>query len=698
MISLVWLESIDELKRTHEPVRFKVRIRRRDSKIVWLLGVGIVIQDSGGDSASLYTFRDLTEWQLMEDELARQESLMDNIVGGVELCEYADDFPIVYMSNGFLNMTGYTRNEIANLFENSHLTLIYPPDAASIQKSMMLQLKEKLNYSEEYRIQRKDGKIMWVLDKGVLISSETENPLVQSILTDITAQKEAQEALRISEKRYLLVMNFSDVAVFDYDIITGRMIHHRFDVNEYHFPSVMDNVVETLIQTGAVAPESVDTFRALYSKIHNGEPSAEAIIYTKDPDEETRVVQLRLTTIYDDYGRPARAVGVKKDITETFNLKREKEYGDTLTLSKQLVYEANVTQDKITNCSELWLRELNLSPAQIDAPGSMTQVVALIGENMVAPEHKALFLEKSSQDYIVNAFECSDRLITFEYLKKTAENTYLWYEKTLNIIKDEASGDINIRCYLTNINERKKKEEQLQAGTQHFEALLSKSITVFDVNFTKNLVISGHEAWGKQFGIKTTNRYSDILESLYEKALHPEDRNDFYKAYQLEHILSSYASGDKGVICEYRWPDENGDFIWVRSTLHLFQDSNTGNLKGLFYIENIDAEKKKKLELVYKSQHDLLTGFYNKITVAEKINAFLSTSDGKAGKHVFFIIDLDYFKQINDNFGHAFGDAVLSQISAKVKTMFRDDDILGRIGGDEFVIFMKNIHGKKQRH
>lgn len=160
---------------------------------------------------------------------------------------------------------------------------------------------------------------------------------MQSILTDITTQKEAQEALRISEKRYFLVMNFSDVAVFDYDIITGRMIHHRFDVNEYHFPSVMDNAVETLIQTGAVAPESVDTFRALYSKIHNGEPSAEAIIYTKDPDEETRVVQLRLTTIYDDYGRPARAVGVKKDITETFNLKREKEYGDTLTLSKQLV-------------------------------------------------------------------------------------------------------------------------------------------------------------------------------------------------------------------------------------------------------------------------------------------------------------------------------------------------------------------------
>lgn len=94
----------------------------------------------------------------------------------------------------------------------------------------------------------------------------------------------------------------------------------------------------------------------------------------------------------------------------------------------------------------------------------MTQVVALIGENMVAPEHKALFLEKSSQDYIVNAFECSDRLITFEYLKKTAENTYLWYEKTLNIIKDEASGtSIFVVTSPTSMNARKKKSSSKRA-------------------------------------------------------------------------------------------------------------------------------------------------------------------------------------------------------------------------------------------
>ncbi|MEG2200335.1 MAG: GGDEF domain-containing protein, partial [Anaerovorax sp.] len=73
----------------------------------------------------------------------------------------------------------------------------------------------------------------------------------------------------------------------------------------------------------------------------------------------------------------------------------------------------------------------------------------------------------------------------------------------------------------------------------------------------------------------------------------------------------------------------------------------------------------------------------------------LFSEEGKGQNHVFFMIDLDYFKQVNDKFGHAFGDVVLSKTAQKIKKLFRGEDILGRIGGDEFVVFMKNAQDDK---
>ncbi|MEG0310813.1 MAG: GGDEF domain-containing protein, partial [Eubacterium sp.] len=64
-------------------------------------------------------------------------------------------------------------------------------------------------------------------------------------------------------------------------------------------------------------------------------------------------------------------------------------------------------------------------------------------------------------------------------------------------------------------------------------------------------------------------------------------------------------------------------------------------------------------------------------------------------KHSFFIVDLDYFKIVNDRFGHAFGDMVLSETASEIDRLFRKEDILGRIGGDEFVVFMKNVQNEE---
>lgn len=106
--------------------------------------------------------------------------------------------------------------------------------------------------------------------------------------------------------------------------------------------------------------------------------------------------------------------------------------------------------------------------------------------------------------------------------------------------------------------------------------------------------------------------------------------------------------------------------------------------------ELLEEGQKEKIVLQKRAERDGLTGLYNAATVKQKIHEFLNSPKGKEGNHLLLLMDIDNFKQINDTFGHRFGDQVLKDISGILQKKFRRDDILGRLGGDEFVVFMIN--------
>ena len=99
---------------------------------------------------------------------------------------------------------------------------------------------------------------------------------------------------------------------------------------------------------------------------------------------------------------------------------------------------------------------------------------------------------------------------------------------------------------------------------------------------------------------------------------------------------------------------------------------------------------RRNLQLKHAAQTDALTGAYNKKNTEEKINQLLHNLTDK-GRHAFLIIDIDNFKHINDTYGHAVGDSVLKEFGKLLQNYFRENDIIGRIGGDEFVVLMQGI-------
>lgn len=103
-----------------------------------------------------------------------------------------------------------------------------------------------------------------------------------------------------------------------------------------------------------------------------------------------------------------------------------------------------------------------------------------------------------------------------------------------------------------------------------------------------------------------------------------------------------------------------------------------------------DLKRKKDL-LLSKSQTDQLTGLYNRSTCEELVINYLKERNSSL-YYAFIILDIDHFKQINDKFGHQTGDKLLQEFSNFLKKSFTNKDIVCRLGGDEFIIFMKDIN------
>lgn len=101
-------------------------------------------------------------------------------------------------------------------------------------------------------------------------------------------------------------------------------------------------------------------------------------------------------------------------------------------------------------------------------------------------------------------------------------------------------------------------------------------------------------------------------------------------------------------------------------------------------------DRTKNEGLVQLAETDQLTGLYNKVTTENKIREFMEENPDT--QSLLFVLDIDNFKKINDTLGHAFGDEVLRTIGQRIRMEFRASDIIGRAGGDEFIILLKNLN------
>ncbi len=223
------------------------------------------------------------------------------------------------------------------------------------------------------------------------------------------------------------------------------------------------------------------------------------------------------------------------------------------------------------------------------------------------------------------------------------------------------------------------------------QVVAGHAISIMEMNCSKDQIIR-LSIKDKEQQISGSS-YSQYAEQALKDLIYPDDYDLIFKQRAIPNIISRYQEGIKEDSLNVRIILEDNSLKWVRSFVSAGPDTQSGDILALIALmDDIHDTKIKELDLEHQAQIDPLLGAYNKKATEQYIYDHLNKN--KAGS--LLMIDLDNFKAINDNFGHLYGDDVLKEAYLKIVNNFRSDDIIGRVGGDEFVVFIVNLLSREE--
>lgn len=302
----------------------------------------------------------------------------------------------------------------------------------------------------------------------------------------------------------------------------------------------------------------------------------------------------------------------------------------------------------------------------------------------ILPSNLNRLIYKKDRDRVIDEFKEKINSLgkySIEYRIVCKNGDIIWVGDNGQIIQDE-SGCILIYSVILDITKIKKSQKELEASEERHRIIMSQTDEIiFEYNTNEDTVYYA-DTWRNKFEYEPIKR--NFVKNIYDSSnIYDEDKQT------IKELVNDIYNGIEYRTIEIRIKKEENNYIWCRIRVTSIKNDDGEIYKVIGVLTDIDKEKRDAEGLLFKSQRDSLTKLYNKETTHQLIKDYIN-NEGRNGKHAFFIVDIDDFKSINDNFGHLSGDLVLSNISERISNIFRKDDIVGRIGGDEFVVFLKN--------
>jgi diguanylate cyclase (GGDEF)-like protein/PAS domain S-box-containing protein len=264
------------------------------------------------------------------------------------------------------------------------------------------------------------------------------------------------------------------------------------------------------------------------------------------------------------------------------------------------------------------------------------------------------------------------------------DGTTIWTEITLSQVSDEFVGVKYLIAIVEDQTEKKFAQHQMekaQAQMRMATRIAGLGFWEWDVK-TGDVILS--EEWKAQLGYSDEELKIHVAE--WQNRMHPDDRERVlaYLRNFLEKPMPDYA-------LEFRSRQRDGSYRWnsVRGIPVFDRRNELEKIVGTHV--DITDQKDAQEDTRLRAQHDPLTGLPNRGLFYEFSEHMVASARRASTSLAVLFFDLDHFKAVNDSYGHKVGDGVLKEVASRLSQLMRAEDVIGRVGGDEFVAILPKI-------
>ncbi len=281
--------------------------------------------------------------------------------------------------------------------------------------------------------------------------------------------------------------------------------------------------------------------------------------------------------------------------------------------------------------------------------------------------------------------------VDYEVRSRRQDGSIGWFSVSASLIENSVTSNPVYLAVITDVSDSKEKDAQLtklqranselavqeeryrmlEATAQGilFEYFPTKDKMVFSYNLPNNhkrKEIEHYQQYSKQFPLV----HSDHLELFMNT---------------LKNACTQETEGS----LEYLSTVSGGGYRWHITYYKSVKDITDRIVSVVGRIRDIHDTKMETDRINYRAERDGLTEVYHKDVAFEKMTEYVK--EAPFSKFYFAILDIDDFKKINDQFGHQYGDIVIKDFARLLQSSFAEESIVGRFGGDEFILLTKNI-------
>lgn len=315
---------------------------------------------------------------------------------------------------------------------------------------------------------------------------------------------------------------------------------------------------------------------------------------------------------------------------------------------------------------------------------------------------KLTFQDLTAPDHLDEDLDQLERLLEGQIDNYSIEKRYIrrdgkrvWAKLTVSLVRDDSNNPDYFISVVEDIDEKKR----IQSELFQVDALFSKIVSAFSErtfiwvatpDFSK--LKYANDGYANIFGRSEYELYCNPMSFLDH--VHEDDRARVAKVFSRRPL--------ENWDIQYRIYDSKGEVKYLHDRGNLIFDDRETQTLILGTADDITREKNQQQALMsavtkleHLSQTDSLTGLANRREILSQLSDEIARMERGQKASTLVYVDLNKFKEINDKYGHKVGDNALVEFSQQMKSMLRDSDRFGRIGGDEFVILLYGADDKE---